>query len=213
MADWLGVDMTNRICLVPGCGRPHRARGYCRRCYDKAKHNGEFVPSPHRSMTPEQWYWYAVRPSDGCWEWTGRHDVLGYSLIYIEGKYRKAHRFSYELHIGQIPADLHLDHLCRNRGCVNPQHLEPVTLVENIMRGNGAAAQAARRTHCPQGHPYFGDNLVLTDKGYRVCRTCRRKHDRDNKRKARQAARVVKPSDVLGKPVHAKPANPDRRCT
>lgn len=90
---------------------------------------------------------YTVTDS-GCWEW---HKIAadGYGRLYRDGKTRLAHRESYELHRGPIPTGLHIDHLCRNKGCVNPDHLEAVTLVENVMRGDGigvrnAAKKAAR---------------------------------------------------------------------
>ncbi len=91
-----------------------------------------------------------------------------------DGKMLYAHRVSYELFVDAIPDGLTLDHLCRVRHCVNPSHLEPVTMRENLMRGDTAAAKNAAKESCPQGHPYSGDNLRITPKGYRVCRTCTR---------------------------------------
>lgn len=80
---------------------------------------------------------------------------------------------SHELHKGPIPEGLVIDHLCRNRGCVNPDHLEAVTQRENILRGEGLAAANARKTHCPKGHPYSGENLyVVPSSGRRQCRIC-----------------------------------------
>lgn len=182
--------MSQDICSVAGCGRPRKVRGMCQPCYRKALHHGEIDTSPHRRMTPEQWFWHTVRQGPGCWEWAGVHTALGYSRIYIDGKYHLAHRFAYELLVGSIPVGMVLDHLCRNPGCVNPDHLEPVTDAENIRRGQGFAAQAARRTHCPQGHPYSGDNLRVTPQGYRICVTCRRTNDREKKRRIRALAKA-----------------------
>lgn len=71
-----------------------------------------------------------------------------------------------------IPDDLQLDHLCRNRLCVNPSHLEPVTCRENVLRGNGRCAANAKKTHCPRGHAYAGANLLIGTKGERCCRKC-----------------------------------------
>lgn len=116
--------------------------------------------------------------ASGCWDWQGRLNNAGYghmSVRYDEGmKTVLAHRMSYEAFVGPIPDGLVIDHLCRNRTCVNPAHLEPVTSRENILRSPIAvAAKNARKTHCPQGHPYDGANLyVLPSTGGRYCRAC-----------------------------------------
>lgn len=98
---------------------------------------------------------------------------------------RPAHRISYEHFTGPIPAGLHLDHLCRNRACVNPEHCEPVTCRENVRRGEGIAAKHMAKTHCIQGHELSVSNLYRTRKGHRVCRTCalaaNRKHSAKKK--------------------------------
>lgn len=115
-------------------------------------------------------------PNSGCWIWTGMLNDAGYGLIAmrIGGKkrQRRAHRIYYELVKGKISEKLTLDHLCRVRCCVNPDHLEPVTPVENVMRGESFYATQARKTHCPKGHPYAGANLRITPHGGRLCRIC-----------------------------------------
>lgn len=112
-----------------------------------------------------------------CWEWCGTVDRDGYGEISLgrkrEGKAR-AHRAMYELEAGPVPDGMVLDHLCRNRGCVNPEHLEPVTNRENILRGEGVAAVNARKTHCLREHPLSGANLWVNRRGQRQCRTCKR---------------------------------------
>lgn len=123
-----------------------------------------------------------------CWGWTGTKLSKGYGHFYAKGKMRMAHRVSYEHFSAPIPDGLQLDHLCRNRACVNPLHLEPVTGVENVRRGASFAAVNARKTHCPQGHPYEGDNLVVIKNG-RDCRACRRERNRryDHRRRHPEA--------------------------
>lgn len=116
----------------------------------------------------------------GCIVWLGGLNGVGYGQFYKgrssldETGKTYAHRWSYEYHVGPIPDGLHLDHLCRNRRCVNPDHLEPVTIRENLLRGESPSAKHAVKTHCPAGHPYSGSNLHLTPSGQRKCRACDR---------------------------------------
>ncbi|WP_079154378.1 HNH endonuclease signature motif containing protein [Streptomyces subrutilus] len=110
--------------------------------------------------------WYMTRCM--IWPW---HKVNGYGYILVAGKGHRVHRFMYELVNGPIPEGLVLDHLCRRPACFNPEHLEAVTQKENVRRGN-AGKNSSDKTHCPQGHPYAGDNLYRKPSGGRVCRTC-----------------------------------------
>lgn len=109
-----------------------------------------------------------------CWLWMGAKNPSGYG--YIGGPHQSmllVHRVSYERHVGPIGDGLHLDHLCRNRACLNPLHLQPVTATENTLRGVGPTAINARLTSCRRGHPFTEANTRVESNGSRRCLTCR----------------------------------------
>lgn len=119
----------------------------------------------------------------GCWEWTGQKGPNGYGKIGVgqrsKGEKRTiyTHRLAFESVRGQIPEGMDLDHLCRNRGCCNPDHLEPVTRRENTRRGIGPALLGAlngSKTHCKHGHEFTPENTIIRRTGGRRCRTCER---------------------------------------
>lgn len=133
------------------------------------------------------WHKYEIQPN-GCWFAPNKPMPSGYVRVEINGKGRALHRVYYEQFVGPIPEGLQLDHLCRTPRCVNPAHLEPVTPRENTMRSPIApAALNAAKTHCPQDHPYEGENLVVNVNGQRCCRICLRTAQRRHYRNGGKA--------------------------
>lgn len=140
----------------------------------------------------------------GCWEWTDALNNRGYGSLRVRpAPSRGAHVVAYELFVGPLPAGLEIDHLCRVRHCVNPEHLEAVTRSENMRRapltdalrarrragaraaGAATGARNVAKTHCPQGHAYDEANTYTTPTGGRACRECQRTHSREWQRAKR----------------------------
>ena len=129
---------------------------------------------PTRPIATAERFFTKVDMTEDCWMWTASKHPFGHGQFRAEGRKVFAHRWLYELLVGPIPEGLSLDHLCRVPACVRPSHLEPVTHRENVLRGVGPSAVNARKTHCPQGHPYNEVNTHVGKKGGRICRTCHR---------------------------------------
>ena len=112
-----------------------------------------------------------------CWLWLGKKDKDGYGQMTVGGgpaRDQRVHRVTYQLWVGPLVAGLEPDHLCRVRSCCNPDHLEAITIRENILRGEGTAAMNARKTHCQNGHQFTDDNVYVWH-GMRRCLACRRR--------------------------------------
>ena len=128
---------------------------------------------------------YRIDPS-GCWFSPNKPGPKGYLQLHLGGKLVLIHRQFYELAKGPVPAGLVIDHLCRNKACCNPDHLEAVTQKENTMRGPGPAARYAKRTHCPKcGLELSSNNLRPKEIGRRRCLNCDRKRVRESNRRWR----------------------------
>ena len=172
-------------CSTENCTKSAARRGMCRRHYEHARRNG--LIQPILIKDDEQRFYSKIQQDDeGCWLWAGSVYRNGYGRMSVNNKTVLAHRFAYVLLVGEIPQGKQLDHLCRKRSCVNPEHLEPVSAKENQLRGDTFTARNSKVAYCRQGHPYSGENLYLTPDGRRDCRACRRVANakQDAKRKA-----------------------------
>lgn len=134
-------------------------------------------------------FWPKVNKNtdSGCWEWTASRTGAGYGQIAQGRTMLYAHRLAYEWLVGPIPDGLELDHLCRNRRCCNPDHLEPVTHGDNMRRGDSGKNMSAK-THCPKGHEYSTENTWLSNKGSRVCKACKANRQRVRRSRMKVAA-------------------------
>ncbi len=132
-------------------------------------------------------FWNKVEKTETCWLWAAYISTNGYGYFNLDGRPTQAHRVAFELTRGPIPDGLVTDHLCRVRHCVNPDHLEPVTHRENILRGDSPNAHNARKTHCIHGHPFNAENTYVRSNGNRMCRPClnRRRRETRARKKAK----------------------------
>jgi hypothetical protein len=174
--------MAEGTCSVDGCGRVGKLkRGWCSRCYQRWWNHGEPTTCLDTTdLTPEQRFLRLSRlVASGCVEWMGTRTAKGYGM-FKDGKSISAHRWAYLHWVGPIPDEMQLDHLCRNRACVNPWHLEPVTNRENQRRSPLAPQN---RSHCIHGHEFTPENTILTATRYggtgRACRACANARNRE----------------------------------
>ncbi|MCC6192287.1 MAG: HNH endonuclease [Anaerolineales bacterium] len=128
---------------------------------------------------------YSVQPN-GCWVWQRAIQSRGYGSVWRQGRSHLAHRLSYQLSVGAIPAGYDVHHTCRNRRCVNPAHLELQRHPEHSALAENPLTRNIHKTHCKRGHALAGANLVVDSRGRRQCRTCI--NDRQRARRAARAA-------------------------
>jgi hypothetical protein len=162
--------------------------------------------------------WALVVPCaiSGCWIWIGKHDRHGYGRAWLQNKERFAHRVFYELLVAAPDPEKPIDHKCRVRCCCNPAHLEVVPHQVNALR---RSAVQPRKTHCPNGHPYSGDNLIVSKRGYPQCRACqnashtaRYERRRDDEETCTQCGEPRVPGSLMCKAHRDKNRQVSRDC-
>ena len=156
------------LCSIPECNKPVVGGGLCRKHYMRLWRKGT---TDTFRFDPVKRFWRKVKKTDTCWLWLGPLETTGYGTIAISQRptrKRLVHRHAYEMLRGPIPADMTIDHLCKVKHCVNPDHMEIVTRSENTKRANPFLE------HCKRGHPLSGSNLYFPPSGgARQCRACK----------------------------------------
>lgn len=136
-----------RTCSIEGCEKKHWGKGWCQAHYNRALRMGHPERRPvdrsHRLSIPERLWLKRQVTENGCWLWTGTKADTGYGQLSVKGRPYSVHRLAYSVLVEPIPSGLEIDHLCCNRACFNPLHLEPVTHIENVRRGFARRAATA----------------------------------------------------------------------
>lgn len=180
MADWLGVDVSDRTCTSPGCERPHYARDLCKPHYNLARRDGtlaKLVPPPLSERVAAK----LVATPTGCIEWRGATDPSGYGQIRVggrRGQLVQVHRLVWEIAHGSIPDGVHIMHRCDNPPCARLSHLiagdAPTNMADKSDKGRH---HNQRKTHCVHGHEFTPENTIpmrtQTGRPGRRCRTCK----------------------------------------
>lgn len=180
-----GADMAERTCSIEGCDRPHAARGWCALHYGRWRKHGDPTVVLNVRGQPRKRFDAKTQRDGDCIVWVAAKTRDGYGLFKLDGSMRLAHRVAFIWWRGEIPEGTEIDHLCRNRACVNVDHLEAVPHRVNVNRGDNAFSA---REACPRGHPYDDEN-TYTWRGSRHCRQCGRDRSREHARKRRSEGR------------------------
>lgn len=197
---------TSPVCSIEDCTRPSKSHGWCNTHYERWRKYGdvEFVHFIKGDRLKR--FWSYVDQSggpDACWPWTGNVTDSGYALFHHEHKAFSAHRYAYQLMVGEISDGLVLDHICHkiehcrlaakcpHRRCCNPAHLKPRPQRENALRGHGPTAINAFKDECVNGHPFDEANTYFRPGGGRSCRTCMRERMRRIRKRKRLNAQVT----------------------
>ena len=168
-----------KSCTIEDCTGKHYGRGLCQEHHRQQWAGVDWEPLPR--LSSEERFWAKVNkngpipahcPDLGpCWLWTAATAARGYGQFSLNKYPHRAHRVSYLWAKGELPEGLDIDHLCRVITCVNPNHLEAVPHRINVLRGTSPSSKHARKTHCPQNHPYDEENTRIY-RGSRRCRAC-----------------------------------------
>lgn len=203
-----GLRPSQKSCAIAECSGAATAKGWCGKHYMRWKRHGDSEAvkrhgmwvNVHAGIPEAERFWIKVEKTPTCWSWLGGLNGTGYGVFACEPRRENgrlslvgAHRYAYQLLRGEIPEGLHLDHLCRNPACVNPDHLEVVTPQINTLRGIGPSANNHQKIRCKEGHFFDQVNTWVDPKtGHRYCRECSRRRFREWYRRHRARANALR---------------------
>lgn len=180
--------MSDRTCSVDGCDARVACKGLCNKHYTRLRRTGSLA-DPYEPDPTLRFLAKTMRAPSGCLIWLGAHDPKrGYGTFTHEGRCVGAHRVSHLLFIGPIPSGFQVDHLCRNRRCVEPMHLEAVLPRVNTLRGMGPSARNGSKARCIRGHEFTPENTQVAADGERSCRKCKALRQRGYYKRKKESA-------------------------